>query len=310
MPIFRNHQILHFSSNEKNKSYINKNITLALSFIALLTINSQSVFASDQEDEVRQQVRTAYGEIAQKEKPCFSCSSSCGSGSSSKPTTQEYGKALGYTEEELKEAPIGSNLSLGCGNPGAIAALKEGEVVVDLGSGGGFDCFLASKKVGSTGRVIGVDMTPDMISLARKNALKGGYTNVEFRLGEIEHLPVEDAIANAVISNCVVNLSPNKEAVFKEAARVLKIGGRVAISDIVTSTELPDEIKKDINLYTGCITGATKIDTLKAIMEAAGFGDIVIDVKEDSRSFIKTWAPESKAEDFVASAYIYGTKLK
>ena len=293
----------------RGKNY--KKSVLALSTLSLLAFNPQGAFAMDSDEEaIKNEVRTAYGAIAKTEKPCFSCSS-CGSGEApNKPSAKEYALGLGYSEEDLKESPIGADLGLGCGNPTAIASLREGEVVVDLGSGGGFDCFLASKKVGPSGRVIGVDMTPDMLDLARKNALKGNYTNVEFVFGEIEKLPLPNSIADVIISNCVVNLSPNKEAVFKEAARVLKIGGRVAISDVVTTTELPESIKNDVDLYTGCITGATKVDTLKLIMENAGFGEINIDIKDESRSFISKWAPESKAEDYVAAAYIYATKLR
>ena len=283
---------------------------LALSLISMLAFNPHGIFAMEKGDEeIKKEVRNAYGAIAKSEKPCFSCSSAnCGE-TSNKPSAKEYALNLGYSEGDLQESPIGADLGLGCGNPTAIASLKEGEVVVDLGSGGGFDCFLASKKVGASGKVIGVDMTPDMLELANKNALKGNFTNVEFLLGEIEHLPLSDSVADVIISNCVVNLSPNKEAVFKEAARVLKVGGRLAISDIVTTTELPDSIKNDINLYTGCITGATKVDSLKLIMESAGFGDIKIDIKDESRSFISKWAPESNAEDYIAAAYIYATKL-
>ena len=280
----------------------------SLSLAFLFVFGPYNAFAADaDEEEARKQVRTAYAEIAKEEKPCFSCSAGgCGGGTSA----QEYGLSLGYSPEELAEGAIGADLGLGCGNPGAIAALKPGEVVIDLGSGGGFDCFLAAKAVGETGRVIGVDMTPEMIALATKNAAKTGYSNVEFRLGTIENLPVPAAIADVIISNCVVNLSPNKEAVFREAARVLKIGGRLAISDIVTSTELPESIKQDVKLYTGCITGATQIDTLNAILESVGFGEIRIEVKPDSRSFISKWAPGSRAEDFIASADIRATRLR
>lgn len=281
----------------------------SLSLAFLFVFGPYNAFAADaDEEEARKQVRTAYAEIAKEEKPCFSCSAGgCGGGTSA----QEYGLALGYSAEELAGGgAIGADLGLGCGNPGAIAALKPGEVVIDLGSGGGFDCFLAAKAVGEIGRVIGVDMTPEMIALATKNAAKTGYRNVEFRLGTIENLPVPAAIADVIISNCVVNLSPNKEAVFREAARVLKIGGRLAISDIVTSTELPESIKQDVKLYTGCITGATQIDTLNAILESTGFGDIRIEVKPDSRSFISKWAPGSGAEDFIASADIRATRLR
>ena len=287
-----------------------KVISHALTSLIVLFNATGAIAMMDDEEETKKQVRVAYGAIAKTEKSCFSCCASGCDESAGKPSAKEYGVGLGYSEQELAEAPLGADLGLGCGNPGAIASLKEGETVVDLGSGGGFDCFLASKKVGKSGKVIGVDMTPDMLDLARRNALKGGYTNVEFLQGEIEHLPLPDSIADVIISNCVVNLSPNKEAVFKEASRVLKIGGRLAISDVVTTTELPDAIKRDIHLYTGCITGATKIGTLREIMESAGFGEINIDVKEESRNFISKWAPESKAEDYVAAAYISAIKLK
>ena len=282
----------------------------ALLLMPFLAFNLNSVFGSEQnEEEMKRQVKSSYGEIAKSKKPCFSCGTakSCGE-DPNKPTATEYSLSLGYSAEELKES-IDADLGLGCGNPGAIASLKTGEVVVDLGSGGGFDCFLAANKVGLSGKVIGVDMTTEMIELARTNATKRGIKNVEFVLGDIENMPISSSIADVIISNCVINLSPNKEAVFKEAARILKIGGRLAISDIVTTTELPEEIKNDIALYTGCITGATKINLLESMMKNAGFGNINIDIKEDSRSFISKWAPNSKAEDYIASAYISAVKL-
>lgn len=296
----------------KTKNFENKKSALALSLFSLLFLNStMSVAMEDKEEEkMKNHVKSAYGTIAKNKKPCFSCSSSGGDEKEEKPTQKEYSINLGYTEKDLEESPIESELGLGCGNPVAISSLKEGEIVIDLGSGGGFDCFLASKKVGKFGKVIGVDMTSEMIELAKKNSLKGDYGNVEFLLGEIEKLPLGDSFADVIISNCVVNLSPNKEAVFKEASRVLKIGGRLSISDIVTTTELPEEIKNNIELYTGCITGATKLDKLKSIMEMAGFGEINIEVKEDSRSFISKWAPNSNAEDYIAAAYITAIKLK
>lgn len=267
------------------------------------------ILASDpynSNDDLRDKVKTAYATIAKEKKPCFSCNAGgCGQGMSA----QEYGKALGYSEEELAEGAIGADLGLGCGNPGDIASLLPGEVVVDLGSGGGFDCFLAAKKVGDTGHIIGIDMTQEMLDLARKNAEKKGYRNVEFRLGVIENLPVENSSVDVIISNCVINLSTNKTAVFKEAARVLKPGGRLAISDVVTTSEIPEEIKKNVDLYTGCITGAMQIDKLASILEASGFEDIRIDIKKDSRSFLSKWAPGTNAEDFVASAYIYARKV-
>ena len=183
---------------------------------------------------------------------------------------------MGYSQNEMNQAPAGSNLGLGCGNPLAIASLRTGEVVLDLGSGAGFDCFLAARKVDKTGKVIGVDMTEEMLIKARNNATKGGFTNVEFRKGDIEELPVEDNSVNAVISNCVINLAPNKERVFKEISRVLKPGGRLMVSDVVLTKPLPDDLKNDKELLVGCISGAIlKQDYLK-LLEKAGFTDITI----------------------------------
>ena len=189
---------------------------------------------------------------------------------------QDIGKKIGYTEEDLKAAPEGANLGLGCGNPVALASLEEGETVLDLGSGAGFDCFLASSRVGHRGRIIGVDMTPEMVEKARDNARKGNYANVEFRLGEIENLPVGDNSVDAVISNCVINLSPNKKRVFQEAFRALRPGGRLMVSDIVLLKELPDFVKNSIQAYIGCVSGAMlKDEYLKAVREA-GFQDVKI----------------------------------
>ncbi len=199
-------------------------------------------------------------------------------------------------------------MGLGCGNPRAIASLREGEVVIDLGSGGGFDAFLAAHEVGSEGHVIGVDMTPQMISKARNNATRGNYTQVEFRLGEIEHLPVADNHADVIISNCVINLSPDKRQVFKEAYRVLKQGGRLAISDIVTSAPLPDNILNDSQMYSACISGASSINTLEEIIAAAGFTEIMITPKDESRDFIRDWAPGSDVENYIVSAHIQAIK--
>ena len=199
-------------------------------------------------------------------------------------------------------------MGLGCGNPKAIAALQQGEVVIDLGSGGGFDAFLASQEVGDTGKVIGIDMTPTMLSKARHNADKGNYTNVEFRLGEIEHLPVADSTADVIISNCVINLSPDKQQVFNDSFRALKPGGRLAISDIVASTTLPDDIKNDTFLHSACVSGASLISELKEYMQQAGFKDIRIEPKDASKEFIKDWAPGRNVEDYVLSASIEAVK--
>ncbi len=199
-------------------------------------------------------------------------------------------------------------MGLGCGNPKAIAALKPGETVVDLGSGGGFDCFLAVGEVGPSGQVIGVDMTPEMVSKARANALKGQYENVEFRLGEIEHLPIADAVADVVISNCVINLSPDKPQVFREAFRVLKAGGRLAISDVVAIAPLPEDMRNDAALVTGCMGNASLIADLEAMMRAAGFEQIRIQPKDESKTFIEDWAPGRKVTDFVVSATIEAIK--
>jgi SAM-dependent methyltransferase len=199
-------------------------------------------------------------------------------------------------------------MGLGCGNPKAIAALKPGETVLDLGSGGGFDCFLAASEVGDSGRVIGVDMTPDMLSKARSNAAKGGYGNVEFRLGEIEHLPVADATVDVIISNCVINLSADKPQVFREANRVLRPGGRLAIADVVATADLPDEIRNDPTLVAGCMGNASRIEALLEIMAAAGFADVRIAPKDESREFMRDWAPGKPVTDFLVSATIEAVK--
>ena len=224
------------------------------------------------DEEIRKTVRESYGKIAVRETtgcgPTNSCSCGCGS------TQDTISRAIGYSDEELKAVPEGANLGLGCGNPTALASLKEGEVVLDLGSGAGFDCFLASDKVGETGRVIGVDMTAEMIEKARENVRKGDYQNVEFRLGEIENLPVADNSVDVVISNCVINLSPDKKRVLNEAYRVLKPGGRVMISDIALLKELPGAIKSSIAAYIGCVAGAATKEEYLATIGAAGFQDV------------------------------------
>jgi len=224
-------------------------------------------------EEIKKVVRDGYARIAKNEGGCCSSAQSC---CDSADMIQDISKKIGYTEEEVMGIPEGANLGLGCGNPVALASLKEGEVVLDLGSGAGFDCFLAAQKVGKMGKVIGVDMTPEMIEKARENARKGGYENVEFRLGEVENLPVADDFCDVIISNCVINLSPDKKRVFSEAFRVLKPGGRIMISDIVLLKELPDFIKNSVEAYIGCLSGAIMKDEYIKTIREAGFQNIKI----------------------------------
>ncbi|MGK9250264.1 arsenite methyltransferase [Paenibacillus humicus] len=265
-------------------------------------------------DEIRQNVRSRYKQIAineaQKDSCCRTDVNQTESCCSTQTGFDAISTKLGYASSELNSVPEGTNLGLGCGNPQAIAEIKTGEVVLDLGSGGGFDCFLAARQVGDTGSVIGVDMTPEMVSRARKNALKGGFTNTNFRLGEIEYLPVSDDSIDVIISNCVINLSPDKQQVFNEAFRVLKSGGRLAISDIVTTAELPLEIKNDLNeLYTGCISGASAITAMEAMLHQSGFSGISIEPKDESKAFIKDWIPGGNIQDYIVSAVIKATKM-
>jgi SAM-dependent methyltransferase len=215
---------------------------------------------------------------------------------------------LGYTEADLAAVPDGADLGLGCGNPQAIAALRPGERVLDLGSGGGFDAFLAARQVGPAGKVIGVDMTPEMIALARGNAAKVGLNHVEFRLGDIEQLPVDDASIDVIMSNCVINLAPDKPAVFREAWRVLARGGRLAISDMVAIGDLPGAIAQDPTAYTGCIAGATPVGELERMIAEAGFADVKVTVEPQSRDLVEDWSPGTGAANVVASALIEAIK--
>ena len=248
-------------------------------------------------DEIRDQVRTAYAEVAKG-------ASGCGVGCCG---TQDGGSLnLGYTTGDLANVPEGADLGLGCGNPQAIAALRPGETVLDLGSGAGFDCFLASKRVGRTGRVIGVDMTPEMIAKARGNARKVEAGNVEFRLGEIENLPVSDASVDVILSNCVINLSPDKGAVFREAFRALKPGGRLAISDVVAMRKMPPELAENVAALTGCVAGAGQVEELRGFLTQAGFENIRIDPRPESGKIIARCMPGT--EDYVASATIEAVK--
>jgi SAM-dependent methyltransferase len=263
-----------------------------------------------QADEIRQNVRDSYAQVAEASNngDCCGTQSSCCGVSDDAAINTLVSTRLGYSVNDLANVPAGADMGLGCGNPRAIASIKPGETVLDLGSGGGFDCFLAAAETGESGHVIGIDMTPTMISKARSNAVKGKYHQVEFRLGEIEHMPVADSSVDVIISNCVINLSPDKKQVFKEAFRVLKPGGRLAISDVVASTELPEEMKRDLALYSGCMAGASQISDLKNILEQNGFECIRIQPKDDSKEFIKDWAPGRGVEDFVLSATIEAVK--
>jgi SAM-dependent methyltransferase len=252
------------------------------------------------QETMRAAVRQRYGQVAKERSSC--CSSSCCAPAS------EVSRALGYSSKELAGVPEGANLGLGCGNPQALAALREGETVLDLGAGAGLDCFLAAKEVGARGRVIGVDMTPEMVTKARANARKAGAHNIEFRLGEIEHLPVADGEVDVILSNCVINLSPDKEAVFREAFRVLKPGGRLAISDIVDTAPIPEDIARNFEALTGCVAGAALLDTLHEMLRTIGFEQICIELKEESREIIRDWFPGSGAEKYVVSATIEGVR--
>ncbi|MGD8644744.1 MAG: arsenite methyltransferase [Chromatiales bacterium] len=261
-------------------------------------------------DHQREQIRTAYAQVAQASDAGGGCGveSSCCGVSDEAAINALISTRLGYSEAELAQVPPGADMGLGCGNPKAIAALRPGEVVVDLGSGGGFDCFLAAQEVGPRGRVIGVDMTPDMVSKARRSAVEGRYRNVEFRLGEIEHLPLADATADVIISNCVINLSPDKAQVFRDAFRILKPGGRLAVSDVVATVELPESMRQDPQLVAGCMGNASLIDDLERVIAEAGFEGIRIEPKDESREFIRDWAPGRGVEDYVVSASIEAVK--
>jgi len=225
------------------------------------------------EENIKKNVRKRYAKVAKTSGSCCASSVSC---CSAAPTDKEVSKMVGYSENELNQVPDGANLGLGCGNPTALASLKESERVLDLGSGAGFDCFLASKKVGASGKVIGVDMTPEMLDKARANAKKGKYTNVEFRLGEIENLPVADNSVDVIISNCVINLSTDKKRVFEEAFRVLASGGRLMVSDIVLLKPLPKVIQDSVEAYAGCIAGAEIKEKYLELMRNAGFKEVKV----------------------------------
>ncbi len=257
-------------------------------------------------DDLREAVRKRYGRIAEDAAGDCGCTAGhcCG-----EPDTRPTGsRAPAYSTAERASVPEGTDLGLGCGNPQAIAGIAPGETVVDLGSGAGFDCLLAARAAAPGGRAIGVDMTPEMLRRARANAERAGLANVSFRLGEIENLPLADAVADVVISNCVVNLSPDKARVFAEAFRVLRPGGRVAIADIVATAALPDHARGDLALYTGCVAGAAGIDEIEHLLRAAGFDDVMITPKDSGRALLREWLPGRSIEDYVVSATIEAVK--
>jgi SAM-dependent methyltransferase len=253
-------------------------------------------------------VRDRYAGIAaerrEEERGCCSSDGSCCSPAETRDPADETARQLGYSDAELDSVDGDANLGLGCGNPQAIASLETGESVLDLGSGAGFDCFLAAQEVGETGRVIGVDMTPEMVEKARANATRNGADNVEFRLGEIEHLPVSDDSVDVIVSNCVVNLSPDKPQTFSEAFRVLRPGGRLAISDVVLTAELPDAVRSDPASVADCVAGASTVDRLETILTDAGFEAVTISPKDGSNAFIREWDDDRDASEFLVSAAI------
>jgi SAM-dependent methyltransferase len=264
------------------------------------------------ETEVKRTVREAYSLIVQTQSGC-GCTS-CG------PDSAAFAKSIGYSEQQLAAIPEGANLGLSCGNPSSLAGLKEGEVVLDLGSGAGFDCFVAAPLVGPGGRIIGVDMTPAMIETARENAKKGAFPNVEFRLGEIENLPLADSSVDVVISNCVINLSADKKRVFQEIQRVLKPGGRVAISDMALLKELPEKVRQSVEAYIGCVAGAIHVDEYRRLVEDSGLRDVRVTKKGSSsclgaetkdplgRAFIDHLDEGQSLQDYVTSVYVEGRK--
>jgi ubiquinone/menaquinone biosynthesis C-methylase UbiE len=258
------------------------------------------------EDTIRNSVRKNYSKVAKNGSSGGCCNGGCRCGGS--VNIKESSLKLGYSENDYLLAPGESNMGLGCGNPIAIAKLKEGETVLDLGCGGGFDCFLARNKVGEKGYVIGIDMTYDMVMLARKNVSKKGYTNIDFRLGEIEYLPVADESVDVIISNCVINLSPDKRQVFFEAYRVLKKGGRLSISDVVATKKLDDKTRKDLSLISSCIGGAEYVEGLRKIMQDAGFVNINLREKDNSQDIIFEWFEDTDYSDSVASFIIEADK--
>lgn len=260
---------------------------------------------SEKTDDIRKMVREGYGKVARQGTSCCSFGGCCSSSGSAK----DISKTIGYSEEEMGAVPDGANLGLGCGNPVAMASLKEGDVVLDLGSGAGFDAFLAAKKVGFSGRVIGVDMTDEMLDRARANVVRGSYKNVEFRKGEIEALPVESGSVDVIISNCVINLSPEKDKVFREAFRVLRPQGRLMVSDLVQVKEMPEAVKASVEAYVGCLAGAEMKEAYLRLIKEAGFEDIRI-ISQDSYPVdaMVTDKGIKDIEDSIASIKVHAVK--
>jgi SAM-dependent methyltransferase len=254
-------------------------------------------------EDIRRAVRDSYAAVAKGNK------TGCGATICCPGDADEASAALGYSQGDLADMPEGANMGLGCGNPTAIASLNPGETVLDLGAGGGFDCFLAARQVGSGGRVIGVDMTPEMVEKARRNKDRIGAQNVEFRLGEIEHLPVADGTVDVIISNCVINLSPDKRAVFAEAYRVLRPGGRLAISDVVAFQPLPEKLAQDLGMVAGCVGGAVSLEELRDLLAEAGFDEVSVEIDETVSDIVDEWAPGEDVSKFVASAKLTARKL-
>ena len=263
----------------------------------------------DKNKTIRQEkIIEKYGKIALTSVSC--CDSgqpSCCSSHDQNPI--ELSMAIGYSIHEISDVPDGSNLNLGCGNPQGYAALKPGEIVLDLGSGAGFDCFLAARQVRPQGIVIGIDMTAEMVKKARNNAIKGSYTNTAFQLAQIEHLPLKSDSVDVIISNCVINLSTNKDQVFCEAYRVLKPGGRIAISDVIALTDLPDEIKNDLDLFSSCFSGAVEVTKLEHMLETIGFAEICIEFDRKSHDITQNWSLEHNPGDYIRSAAISASKI-
>ena len=261
----------------------------------------------DSDADHRNVVRDRYASIASDGRSCCD-GSTVTTDVAASTDVDRRARAVGYSDDELTGIPRDANLGLGCGNPTAIANLNPGEVVLDLGSGAGFDCFLAAQEVGSAGRVIGVEMTPEMVEKARANATEASNAPVEFRLGEIEHLPVADGVVDVIISNCVINLSPNKQQVFDESFRVLAPGGRMAVTDVVRTTELPRAIESDPASISRCVAGAEPIETIRGMLEQSGFVDIGIEPKDDSDEFIREWDPERDLSEYLVSARFTAAK--